>query len=153
MKHAWSILMALVFCTVSFVTCYAFASTVEPQDFFAQMLEVIKNFGGLSTMAKISSVILLIVASMKVTALSGLWDKLGNFKAWLAPALGLVAGIIGIGHDGPITLASVMVYISAGGGAVILHELLDSLKSVPGIGPTYLTIINIIQSVLGGKKQ
>lgn len=146
--------LLLLFVSTVFVTGYAFADevVVAPQDFLAQVLDAIKNFGGLSTMLKISSIVALIVASMKVSFLNDLvWSKLGAAKVWLAPVLGLVAGVLGLGSGGaPITLASVFAYVSAGAGAVILHEILDSVKAIPGLGAGYVSFINMIESVLGG---
>lgn len=121
------------------------------QDFLNQVLSVIQGFGGLSFMLKASAIITLTIASMKVTALNQLiWSKLGSFQAWLAPILGLVAGILSIGSSGPLTLAKIFAYMSAGAGAVVLHELLDTIKAVPGLGAIYVSIINVIEgSVIG----
>lgn len=146
-------IFVLVLIASAFSFCTAFAQdVVQPQDFFAQVMAAMQSFGGLSTMAKISSVILLLVASMKVSFLKSLiWDKLGAAQAWVGPLLGLIAGVLGIGNGGaPITLASVMAYAAAGGGAVLLHELLDSVKVLPGIGSVYVSIINVIEGALGG---
>lgn len=156
-KFMSSLLMVSLFMMTSLVCAYAFAdeSVMEPQDFFAQMMTAIQGFGGLSTMLKISAIITLVVSSMKVSFLNALvWSKLGNAKAWVAPVLGLIAGVLGLGADGnPITVASVMAYVAAGGGAVILHELLDTIKAVPGLGPAYIGIISMIQATLGGAKK
>lgn len=144
----------LIFIAIlSTFTCgYAFAdsSVVAPADFLALVMNTIQGFGGLPWIGKVSSVILLIVASMKVSFLHDLiWAKLGAAQAWLAPVLGLLAGIIAPAISGqPITLPTVMAYVSAGAGALILHELLDSVKSIPGLGATYVGIINLIESAL-----
>lgn len=131
------------------------AAPLPPQDFLSQVLQAIQGFGGLSTVAKISVIILLLVSSMKVTALNQLiWSKLGKAQAWVAPLLGLVAGILGLanGADQKITLASVMAYVASGAGAILLYELLDSLQAIPGIGPTYVSIIEFIKGLTGGPK-
>lgn len=143
-------MFAWCFC---FVGAYAFAqsSVVAPSDFLSQVGQAIQNFGGMSTLLKISTIILLIVASMKVSYLNTLiWSKLGNAQAWVPVLLGLIAGILGLGSSGPITLASVMAYVTAGAGAIGLHELLDTLKAVPGLGSVYVTVINFIEGILGG---
>jgi hypothetical protein len=154
MKHVISITIAALWVLTTFVTLYAYAGNevITPQDFFAQVLGVVQQLGGMSGMAKISAVILLIVASMKVSFLNDLlWSKLGAAKAWVAPLLGLIGGILGIGASGvPLDGARILAYVTAGAGAVVLHELLDSIKAVPGIGNIYLTIINIVQGWLGG---
>lgn len=126
---------------------------LEPADFFTQVLDFVAGWGGFSTLFKISGIITLIISTMKISALSPLWDKLGPFKVWVAPVLGLAAGILGLGSGGAeISAALVFAYVTAGGGAVILHELLDSVKSIPGIGPIWISIISVLQGFLGGKK-
>jgi hypothetical protein len=148
--------MLMLFVLTVFVGGYALADSpvVAPQDFFAQALDTIQHFGGLPWMGKVSAAILLLVASMKVSFLNQLlWSKLGSLQAWLAPLLGLLAGILGLGSGGAaVTGASIFAYVVAGGGAVILHELLDSVKAIPGIGQIYVSIIGVIESLLGAPK-
>lgn len=151
MKLRFKHIVMTFLATVSlFSAGYVFAdsSVVSPQDFLMQVFAAIKALGGLSWVMKIASIITLIIASMKVSFLNDLlWAKLGAFKAWAAPVLGLIAGIIMLPHLG---LAEVFAYISAGAGAVIFHELLDSIKAIPGLGPVYVTVINLIEGALGG---
>lgn len=124
---------------------------VPPQDFLSQVLQVIKNFGGLTTVLKISSVILLIIASMKVSIINQLlWSKLGKAQVWVAPLLGLIAGLLDLNNAGTVTLASVVAYVGSGAGAILLHELLDSLKAIPGLGSTYVSIIDFLKGLLKG---
>src|SRR5258708_6052400 len=155
MKKVFSLTMVSFFSLVVFVLGYAFtafpqdSSVVAPQDFFAHVLQAVQDMGGLATLGKISAVILLLVASMKVTFLKNLiWSKLGSWQALVAPALGLIAGILGLGnHGAAITFASVMAYFASGVGAVGLHELLDVVKAIPGLGPIWVTVISIIESI------
>lgn len=143
--------LVLLFVGFIFVTSYALADAVAPQDFFAQVLQVIHDWGGIQTMAKISAAITLIIASMKVTYLNELiWQKIGALQTWVAPILGLVGGIVGLGVSGPVTLASVVAYVTAGAGAVFLHEILDTVKAIPGVGTFYLNMINTLEKTLGG---
>lgn len=138
-----------------FVCFYAFAgdNVVAPQDFLVLVLDAIKGFGGLSWVLKISVIITILISSMKVSFLNQmLWSKLGAFKAWAAPILGLIAGILSLAQGGEITLVAVFAYISAGAGAIILHEILDSVKSLPGIGASWLWIIELISAALGKKE-
>lgn len=126
-----------------------------PADFLSQVFDTIAKLGGMPTMVKISAIIMLVVASMKVSVLKRyVWDRLGPLQVWLAPVLGLIAGILGLGANGaPITLALVLTYVTAGTGAVFLHEILDSLKALPGIGPVYLAIIEVVERLLGGRRE
>lgn len=153
MKKIFSMTMLSLFWLTTFVFTYARAdeTVVAPADFFAQVMQFVHDFGGLSSLMKISGVIMLIIASMKVSGLNDLiWAKLGAAQAWVAPLLGLIGGILGLGQAGPITAASVFAWVSAGAGAVFLHEILDSVKAIPGIGQIYVTIINLIEGALGG---
>ena len=149
-KHVmWALLASLI----TFVAGYAFASEViNPGDYFLQVVETVGKLGGMTQLGKVSAILLLIVASAKVSFLNELiWQKLGAAQVWVAPVLGLLAGIIGLGAgDVPLTAERVIVYVSAGVGAVALHEFLDSLKAVPGIGTTYLWVIELIKSWTGG---
>lgn len=143
----------LLMMMVTFITCFALADTevVSPADFLSEIINFVRSAGGLSTFAIISGVITLLLASMKVSFLNDLvWSKLGEKKIWAAPIIGLIAGILGLGHDGKITGAMIFAYITTGFGAIALHEILDLVKLIPGIGSIYVTIINIIEGALGG---
>lgn len=136
-----------------FLTGYAMAdaSVVSPGDYLALVLKVIGELGGLSWMLKIAAVVTLVLSSMKVSFLNDMiWSKLGKFKAWAAPILGLLIGVITMQANGGITLVGLMAYLSAGAGALILHELLDTVKSIPGLGPIWVSLIEAIQKALGG---
>lgn len=127
------------------------AVVVSPSDFFSEVVIAIQKFGGAPTMLKIALIILLIVSSMKVTVINKwVWSKLGAAQTWIAPLLGLVAGLLDLAGSGQLTLASLAAYMSAGAGAIILHELLDGLKTIPGIGPVWLTLIAFLEKKLGG---
>jgi hypothetical protein len=126
--------------------------TTQPSDFLVDLITTVKNIGGLSTLLKISAIIALLVSSMKVSSLNALvWDKLGKAKVWVGPALGLLAGILGLGAAGaPLSVALVVTYVTAGGGAIFVHEILDLIKAIPGLGPVYVRVIEIIEINLGG---
>ncbi len=146
----YPLILLAIFST--FLCGYAFADStvIAPQDYLAQVLDAIHAMGGLSWTGKVASVILLIVASMKVSILHDwVWSKLGAAQAWVGPILGLLAGILMPALSGqPITLPTVMAYVAAGSGSLILHELLDTVKSIPGLGAVYVGIINLVESAL-----
>lgn len=148
------ILLALTFAMLFLIAQFSFAdvSALPPQDFFAQVLQAIHDFGGLPWVGKIALIVALVIASMKVSFLDDLvWNRLGKFQAWLAPVLGLVGGILGLAVSGqPFSWARAFAYMSAGAGAVILHELLDTAKAIPGLGPIWVQVIAVIEGVLGG---
>lgn len=134
-----------------FTACYAFAQTtvISPGDFVTQVAAFVQSMGGMITMLKISGIILLLIASMKVTVINQfLWSKLGNGQIWVAPGLGLIAGVLSLGTS--LTFPAAFAYLTAGAGAVYLHEVLDLVKQIPGIGPIYVSIINAVEGLLGG---
>ncbi len=154
MKMSKSLLMISILFCLTIATGYAFAETapVSPLDFLGQVLSTIFRFGGLTWVMKISSVVMLLIASMKVSVLNDwFWSKLGNFQAWVAPILGALGGILSIAiNGGQINLASIIAYMTAGAGAIVLHELLDTLKAIPGLGAIWVQIIQGIENALGG---
>jgi hypothetical protein len=125
------------------------APSLSTDSLISAVSTVIQNFGGLSWTLKIACIVLLLIAFMKVSFLSSFWAKLGKFQAYAAPVLGLVLGVLTLSVSGPISLAGVMAYLAAGSGAILLHELLDTIKAIPGIGAVYVGIIDAVESVLG----
>lgn len=155
MKNTLKIFLSL--CMVMLFTVITFAQETVPipvdtvEGFFSQVLTFVKQFGGLPWVLKIAGISAILISTMKVSVLRELiWDKLGNAKVWAAPLLGLLFGIASLGSG--LSWASALAYISAGAGAIILHELLDSVKGIPGLGSVWLSIIEVIQKILGGKK-
>lgn len=126
------------------------AASLDSTVFVADAISAFKAFGGLSGMTKVALVILLIIASMKVSFLNSVWAKLGKIQIWIAPALGLIAGAFLLPS---ISLGGLFTYVSAGAGAVFLHEILDLVKLIPGLGTIYVSIINIVEGALGGGSQ
>lgn len=118
--------------------------------FLALVLDTVKDFGGLPVLMKISAVITVLVSSLKVAPITRvLWSRLGWAQVLVAPVLGLLAGVLALGATGtPVTPALLFAYVTAGGGAVFLHELLDGLKGAPGIGHVYVTAIDWIEALL-----
>lgn len=119
------------------------------QAFFDQVLSSVKAFGGMPWMLKVATVMVLVLSSMKVSFLAPLWAKLGALQSWAGMLLGLVSGILMLGVNGGFSWAGVAAYMFAGAGAVILHELLDSLKALPGLGPIWVSLIDLFEKIPG----
>lgn len=139
-----ALMSALIGVTIS-VCAYAQAAANPDSDFFSGVLAFIRDQGGMPWMAKVGAVVLLILASMKVSFLKPLWDKLGAGKVLGAPILGLIGGLVSMGSA--FTWQGALAYITAGAGAVFFHEILDFVKAIPGLGSIYVAIIGIIENI------
>ena len=124
------------------------AAPVSIMDWLSQAFTVVQDFlsSSMTWQVKAAAVIALVISSMNVTVLNQwIWQKLGNFQIWLAPVLGLVAGIINALNGG--SWSDVWQWVAAGGGAVFVHELLDLIKLIPGLGSIYVNLINMIENI------
>lgn len=157
MKHNIKLLIIL---TLTFVGVFAFAQDVAAENtdasFFTNLFSYLKSLFDdtvkVSTMAKISGGIVLLISTMKVSFLKPLWEKLGDKKDWLAPALGLVAGIVGMFVNGSVDFNIVLAALASGALAPYVHDLLDQVKKIPGLGQIWLTIIDFIKVILKAPK-
>lgn len=147
-----SLALSLVFFWGTAALCDELIINNDSQ-FFSQVLEAVKNFGGIPWTLKAASIVTLIISSMKVSFLRPFWDKLGWIKAILAPILGLSGGILLLSKDHSLTMPGVFAYMFAGAGAIVLHEMLDGMKQIPGIGSTYVSVIQFLQNILKAPKQ
>ena len=122
-------------------------------EFIKSVYETIKAFGGFDFVTKVSACIMILISSMKVSFLRPLWTKLGNGQIWLTMGLGFVAGLCDafVGQD-KFSWSIVAAYTFAGAGAPVLHLILESIKSIPGLGDVYKSVITIIMEMLGGAK-
>lgn len=155
MKHLNRILFSIESLFFAFLILFSFAAlaqdVVSPAAFLDQVIAFIQSWGGLSKVAMIAGIITVLISSMKVTALNqAVWAKLGAWQAWVGPIMGLAAGILGLGQTGPITPASIFAYVTAGAGAIIIHELLDTVKALPGIGTLMKWAIDIAEQFFHG---
>lgn len=135
-------------------TGYVFAqqaADLSPVDYATQIFQAVQKLGGLSGGLKAIMIINLIIASQKVSFLRAfLWDKMGAAKVLVAPLLGLVVGLIEFKLNGG-NKGTILVWVMAGAGSIILHELLDALKSFPVIGSKYSAFIDMISGLLAKK--
>lgn len=98
---------------------------------------------------KVSAVIMVVIASMKVDFINrDIWDHFGKYKALVAPLLGLIGGLLAQAINGSFSIQSVLAYMAAGSGAILLHEILDWVKAWPGIGPMYAGLIGIVENLI-----
>jgi hypothetical protein len=154
MKYLIGLYITLVFALSAFAQEIAPAvadASVSVDQFMVQLLQSIQQLGGLSWVGKLSIVLTLVISSTKVSFLNQMvWSKLGNLKAWAAPCLAVAYCLTLKATEGRLpTPQEALAYFSAGAGAIILHELLDSLKSLPWVGVKAQAAIIFIESTLG----
>ena len=118
---------------------------VSDLDFLTQLFNAVKAFGGLGALGKLALVISLVIGSMRVTFLAPLWDKLpGAVKPWMAPLLAALVGFLSLSKfDG----ATLLAFMMTGGGSVLLDNVLDGIKSIPGIGAGIVALINFLEAL------
>lgn len=135
-------------------TTVAYADDISGSDLLSLVFKSITGFGGLTWAAKVVLIVNLVIAATKVSFLrQAIWSKLGSFQALVAPVLGLVGAMIAYFTAGvPLSLPNLLAFAGTAAGAVILHEVLDGIKSWPGIGPIYVTVINFLSNLLGAEK-
>jgi len=116
--------------------------------FLSQVGSFIQSCGGLSAWAIAAGTIMLVIASFKCSYFAPLWEKLGNFKTYVPLLLALVAGLIQLKAEDKFSAANIFAWLTVGAGAAILHDLLDGVKSIPGLSAIYKTIITLAQAAL-----
>lgn len=116
-----------------------------------QVIQFIGQWGDFSAQAKLANIVLIIVALWKTSFLRNLfWDKLGVWKVVVAPALGVLGAFLAIE---PFTWSAVWTGLQGGLLAVAVHQLLEVVKVLPGIGSVYVGIIDFIAKLLKAPDQ
>lgn len=149
---------ALLIFITTFLTFGVFAQDVPVENVDASFLAsawawVQSLWSDTPLLGKITGGVILIVSSWKVSFLKPLWDKLGEKQEWVAPVLGLLGGVAALFVNGEFDLSLLLTSIAGGALAPYVHDLLDYLKAIPGIGKVWLTIIDIIKMVLLAPKE
>jgi hypothetical protein len=116
--------------------------------FLSDVGTFIQSCGGLSAWAIAAGSIMLVIASFKCSYFAPVWEKLGNFKTYVPLLLALVAGLIQLKAEDKFSAANIFAWLTVGAGAAILHDLLDGVKSIPGLSSVYKTIISVAQAAL-----
>ena len=137
-----------------FLPILAFADApvaeVPVGDLISLMMKVIGDYKALGWQAGMSAIVMLLIASMKNSMLRKfIWDKMKWGKVFVAPGLSLILVIIGQLKGGhAIDMKSLMLAMITGAGALALHEILDGLKYIPGIGPMWVSLIDLVGNLL-----
>lgn len=118
-------------------------------DYMNEIFLTVWQFGGLPFVFTIAAIVLSIIGFIKLTRLRPFWDSLGRLKPLAIPLLSLTIGIISLAiDDTPLTIQGILAYLFAGSGAIILHDVLDAVKALPGISPVYFRFIESLQGLL-----
>lgn len=145
------VLMAVI--VVFAVGRVAFADG-EPtgESVLGQLFSTIGNLKGLKWQLALAGFVTVAVSALKVSAWRPLWDKLGWFKAFLAPILSLAVVYLTAWASGNLGGSTAWLALTTGVGSVALHELLDAVKGIPGVGKVPLMLTDLVAMLLGGTK-
>lgn len=106
--------------------------------------KVFTDWKALGWQAGLMALLVLIVSTFKNTLLrKWLWDWAGEAKSVIPYVLAMLICLLAI-PQADWSFATVLLALTTGGGAVALHQLLDSLKAAPWIGEKYKWIVELI---------
>jgi hypothetical protein len=111
-----------------------------------QLISLIEGLGSMSPQAKIAAIVLFITAVWKSSFLQPYYAALGNAANLVGPVLGLISGVLAIQ---PLSWGAVWTGVYGGSLAVLVVALLEAVKSIPGIGSLYVSLINWVEGLLG----
>lgn len=115
--------------------------------FLTEAFSVVTTFGQISTHLKIIGILTLLISFFKVSSFNPLWHKLGWAKTFLAPFLAFVLSVVSA-INGPFNFHVFMNAMMIGFGSVGFHEMLDAIKTIPGLGPKWMLIINFVSQIV-----
>ncbi len=133
---------------------------VQLDGLIKMIVDLFGSFDGfVNWQLKAAAIIVILIAAWRVSALSFLWDKLGSAKAWLAPLLSLIAAIFTTWGSGLAagswewTISNIFLTLTTGAAAMAIANLLKSVKAIPGLGSVWVSVIEVLEKLLGKKKQ
>ena len=127
-------------------------NTEDVGEFLTYVFGLFGDWQGFITwQAKIIAGLYILIGLWKVSILKPLWDKLGKFKALVAPVLSLIVTIV-LATQGDVTFEVILIALTSGAGALALADILDFIKKLPGIGTIWVKIIEILEKLLGAEK-
>jgi uncharacterized membrane protein YbaN (DUF454 family) len=113
-------------------------------EIFVEVVKLFQDSKSLSYQYKIAATLFILVAIFKNSALQPQWEKLGKFKALVAPVLSLVAFLFMVQ---PFTVETAIAAITTGAAAGYFSQILDALKSIPTVGPFITFVSDIIGKI------
>lgn len=122
------------------------AVEVPVSTIISQLMKVATDWKAFGWQAGLIALITLLLSTLKNSFLrTYLWDKLGPCKVFAAPILSMLAIFIGMGE---FSWAGALVGITTGGGAIALHQMLDGVKKMPGVGSVALSMADLLGKLL-----
>jgi uncharacterized membrane protein HdeD (DUF308 family) len=115
----------------------------------ASIMDLWHSFPSLSVAGKIAGCLVILIGLVKSSLFKPLWDKAGPWKALVAPLLGLIVAVLSIS---PFNWAGVLQGLAGGVLAVGISQVFDAVKLMPGVGQVWITIIDVVQKLLGAPK-
>jgi hypothetical protein len=116
-------------------------------DLLVQLLAWLQSLGAATSVeVKIAGLVTLLVGLTKSSFAAPYLAKLGNFSVLVAPVLGVVLALLGLPG---ISSATVLAGLHGGSLAIAVAALLEAVKSVPGVGGVYVSLINLVEKLLG----
>lgn len=117
---------------------------------FGQIVKLFGQWNVLSYQYKISAILLIIVSLIKHSALRPLWDKLGKYKALLAPVLSLIAFLFLVQ---PFTFQTFIAAITTGAAASYFSQVIKMLKDIPQLNIIMTIFSDILDFILKRPKK
>lgn len=123
-------------------------------DLLMSIMNQLAGFATMSTPARASAVIMVLLSVWKSSYFQPLWAKMGGLQVLMAPILGILLALVKMPH---LDLASLREALTAGSAngvlAIAMHELLSVLEIMPWIGPKYKGFIAFFDNLLFKPKQ
>lgn len=114
-------------------------------EIFVAVAKIFQDQAGISYQYKIASILFILIALFKNSALQPYWDKLGKIKPLVAPFLSLVAFLFMVQ---PFTLETALAAVTTGAVAGYFAQILDALKTLPKVGPFFVFISDVFASIV-----
>ena len=125
---------------------------ISEGDWFVAFIKAMQSLSGLKWQLQICLLLTLFISALKVSAWNVIWDKMGPYKALLAPILAMIGTLLMAWEKDQFSIGVLWVGFTTGAGSVALHEFFDVVKNIPGVNTPVLKVAEILSAVLGGKK-
>jgi hypothetical protein len=142
------------FLTLAALLCFSFVVYGQPAplpetagigEIFVEVVKIFQTPTGLSAHYKIASILFILVALFKNSMFQPHWTALGKWKPFVAPVLSLAAFLVMVQ---PLTLESVFAALTTGAAAGYFAQILDAVKTLPGVSSVALFVTELVGKLL-----